>query len=356
MSMQDLAYAHTEPELFASYKLKPEDFQVREQLNFEPDGEGEHLFLLIEKKGLTTQDVQKILMNFFRLADKDVSYSGMKDKQAITQQWFSVRPEAGTEAVLDKLNSEQLRICRVQRNRRKLKRGSHVSNHFLIRLCDLNADAHALEERLQLIADSGVPNYFGEQRFGKNADNVLMAKQMFAGTTKFNDRYRRGIYLSAARAFLFNRVLSRRVQDGNWNTYIEGDVMSLDASSASFRPAAWDEVLAERLLKNDIHPSGPLWGSGKLKSQGQCAELEQQVLATENALKEGLEQSGLEQQRRALRSVPGNFRFEIENSTTLTLEFTLNKGAYATSLLRELVILRQDSDSSDSMRMAAASR
>lgn len=339
MSMQDLAYAHAEPTISASYKVKPEDFQVSEHLNFEPDGEGDHLLLLIEKTGLTTQDIQSKLMDIFRLTERDVSYSGMKDKQAITKQWFSVKPGETSEAVLEKFDSDQSKICSVNRNKRKLKRGSHVSNHFIIRLSDLSEDPSMLSERLQNIAQTGVPNYFGEQRFGTNADNVQMARQLFSGALKLSDRYRRGIYLSAARSYLFNQVLSRRVEMNNWNTYLPGDVMSLNASVASFRPDNWGEVLSERLQKHDIHPSGPLWGEGKLKSQAQCAAVELDIISAESDLKAGLEQAGLEQQRRPLRSVPEHLKFTVENKTTLVLEFSLNKGAYATALLREVVKL-----------------
>tara|TARA_R110000824_G_scaffold288508_3_gene476822 strand:- start:161441 stop:162517 length:1077 start_codon:yes stop_codon:yes gene_type:complete len=347
MTMQELAYAFSEPVISASYKIKPEDFRVSENLNFEPDGEGDHLFLLVEKTGLSTRDVQKLLMDLFKLPERDVSFSGMKDKQAVSRQWFSIKPREKTEALIDNFDSEHLKLCRIHRNKRKLKRGSHVSNNFIIRLSDLSDDPVKLDERLQLIAKHGVPNYFGEQRFGNNADNVQMARQFFSGELRLSDRYRRGIYLSAARAYLFNRVLSQRVEQQSWNAYIPGDVMSLDASSACFLPDSWNEVLAERLQQKDIHPSGPLWGAGKLKSQAQCAAMEMDLISSERDLKTGLESAGLEQQRRALRSVPGQLTYRIENKTALVLEFSLNKGSYATSLLRELVKLRPHSSTQE---------
>jgi tRNA pseudouridine13 synthase len=342
--MQALAYAYGEPGVSASIKVKNEDFQVREILNFEPDGEGDHLFLLVEKDGLTTQNVQKRLMRHFKVPGRDVSFSGMKDKQAITQQWFSVKIGNQEPGDIKQLNSERLKIRRQLENKRKLKRGSHSRNQFEIRLRNLSDKAECLVERLRQISKDGVPNYFGEQRFGKNGENVEKAMQLFTGEIEIKDRYQRGIYISAARAFLFNKVLSKRVEDKNWNTYLTGDLMCLDASSACFKPELWDQTLAERLNEKDIHPSGPLWGAGvgkgKTKSEGVCAALEEAVLSAESVLKSGLEQSGLQSDRRALRSMPIDIDYEIEDDETMLLKFTLNKGSYATAFLRELVKLR----------------
>lgn len=338
--MQALAYAYSEPTLTASYKVHNADFQVREVLNFDPDGEGEHLFLLVEKDGLTTQNVQKRLMQYFRLPGRDVSFSGMKDKQAITQQWFSVKLGNKEAGDVGQLNSEHIQIKHIQRNKRKLQRGSHGSNQFFIRLRNLSDSAESLIQCLQKVSLEGVPNYFGEQRFGANGDNVDKALQLFSGKLKVKDRYQRSIYLSAARAYLFNKVLSQRVEDKTWNSYIAGDLMCLAGSSASFKPAAWDQILNDRLAKKDIHPSGPLWGGRELLSEGLCALLEKEVLSSEHEMRQGLEDAGLKQARRALRSMPENLSYKIEDENTVVLEFSLAKGAYATSFLRELVKLR----------------
>ncbi len=340
MTLPYLAYAYFEPDILASYKVSNEDFQVQEVLSFEPDGKGDHLFLYLEKNGLTTQDVQAQLMQYFNLPAKDVSFSGMKDKQALTQQWFSVKQESKEVPETRELNSKQLTVQRAIRNKRKLKRGSHRSNQFSIRLRDLSANPSGLIERINRISQEGFPNYFGEQRFGKNQDNVEKAIQLFDGTLKFKSRYQQGIYISAARAYLFNQVLSRRVEDGSWNTYLSGDLMSLDGTSSSFKPDKWDQVLAARLDKKDIHPSGPMWGSGVLLSEDLCAALEMDVVKNEKALKSGLEQIGLDQERRALRSMPRDLSYTIEDASTILIEFSLSKGAYATALLRELVKLR----------------
>lgn len=345
MSLPNLAYALSEPDILASYKVYNEDFQVQEVLNFEPDGEGDHLFLYVEKSGLTTQDVQKQLMQYFNTPAKDVSFSGMKDKQALTQQWFSVKQaeesfKLSETSLMKDLNSPQLSVKRALKNKRKLKRGSHRINQFFIQLRDLTQNPEALVERIERISSQGVPNYFGEQRFGRNQDNVAKAQQLFAGTLEKKGRYQRGIYISAARAYLFNQVLSRRVKTGTWNTYLSGDLMSLDGTSSSFKPDKWDQVLADRLDKKDIHPSGPMWGSGELQSEDLCAALEMEVVGAEEKLKTGLEQMGLDQERRSLRTMPRNLEYTIEDDSSMSIKFSLPKGAYATALLRELVKLR----------------
>ena len=340
MAMQGLAYASTEPTILASYKVSPEDFQVKEILNFEPDGEGDHVFLLIEKTGLSTQDVQKHLMSFYQLPDKDVSFSGMKDKQAITQQWFSVKKSQLNTKDIVKLETERLTVKSVINNKRKLRRGSHYGNQFSIRLTELSESPSALVEQLNNLRLKGVPNYFGEQRFGKYGDNVDYAKKLFNGSLKIKGRYKRGLYLSAARAYLFNLVLSERVNKKNWDSYVPGDVMSLEGSSASFKPENWDAALAARLESYDIHPSGPMWGSGVLATEELSYAIETKVVNTEPELKEGLEKFGLKQERRALRSMPFNLSYKVENDKTMVIDFNLSKGAYATSFLRELVKLR----------------
>tara|TARA_R110002110_G_scaffold2830_1_gene14127 strand:+ start:60302 stop:61471 length:1170 start_codon:yes stop_codon:yes gene_type:complete len=361
MTEESCAYANPEPEIIASYKVSPEDFKVFEEISFTPDGAGEHLLLLIEKTGLTTQEAQKRLSDFFQRPAVDVSFSGMKDKQAVTQQWFSIRLPGNTDntaADIDALNSDLLSVLEVKRNSRKLKRGSHRQNRFQIRLRELSGNPEYLLDRLETIAVQGVPNYFGAQRFGRDKYNLERARRMLAGELKVKQHYQRGLYYSAARAWLFNRVLSERVQLGNWNQFLAGDVMQLDGTDASFKAQADDPEINQRLESMDIHPTGPLWGSSKSGSQGQTAELELRVAAAEKSLCAGLEAAGLNSQRRALRSPVRDLQHHIVDSETLELEFTLNKGAYATVVLRELVKLRalaseqaneQDSSGQDSV-------
>jgi len=339
--LEHCAYAYGIPSISADYKTEPADFEVSEELSFLPEGKGEHLYLYIEKSGLSTQEVQQKLVRFFKRPSVDVSFSGMKDRQALTQQWFSVRLADTETKDIEALNSPQLRVLESHMNSRKLKRGSHRCNHFRLVLRNLSRHPDELEERLQLIQEHGVPNYFGEQRFGWQGANISTALKYFAGDLQVKNPYKRGLYLSAARASLFNQVLSKRVEQNNWQHYLDGELMQLNASAACFVADPADPLLQQRLEQWDIHPTGPLWGMGDLQSSGQCAELETAVAKANPELKQGLEQAGLAMQRRALRSPVMNLKTHKLNDHELELSFTLNRGAYATVLLRELFVLQQ---------------
>ena len=192
-------------------RSSPDDFVVEEVLGFAPTGEGEHLYLYLEKRGLNTQEVAQYIARQLMIHPKNISYSGLKDRQALTRQWFSVHTQRGFDpAVLD---SEQVRVLESGRHRAKLKRGSHRSNRFRIVVRDLEA-AEDFDAQVERVQAQGVPNYFGEQRFGRQGANVDRARDMFDGQLEPR-RHERGLYLSAARAFLFNEILSRRVAEGN---------------------------------------------------------------------------------------------------------------------------------------------
>jgi tRNA pseudouridine13 synthase len=336
----NLPWAHGAPLASGRLKVVPEDFEVEEELGFEPDGEGEHLFILVEKRGLSTPDAQLHLSRRLRLHPRDIAWSGMKDKQALTRQWFSLHVP-GVEPELAACESEQLRILRAVRNSRKLRRGSHAANRFRLRLRDCEGDPAWLTERAALIAAAGVPNYFGPQRFGYDCSSLLQAVEWLEGRSREFKRTRCSMLLSAARSFLFNRVLAARVEQGSWDRVLDGELLALAGSNSVFPAtrAAADE-LACRLAAMDLHPSGPLWGRGELPVSAACAALENSVVAPWLRLAEGLAEQGLQQERRSLRLQVQALQQQLEGQT-LQLEFTLAKGSYATSVLRELITTGQ---------------
>lgn len=335
-----LPWAHGEPLVTGRLKVQPEDFEVEEDLGFTPDGKGEHLFVLVEKRGLTTPDAQLELSRKLRLHPRDIAWSGMKDKQALTRQWFSLHVPKG-EPALEACNSSQLRVLRAERNSRKLRRGSHAANRFRLKLQDCAGPHDWLAARLDLVAQHGVPNYFGPQRFGNGCSTLLQAADWLEGRTREHKRARCSLLLSAGRAFLFNQLLAARVRGQSWNQVLDGDVMAMAGTGSVFAAAKAEAAeLRRRLDDMDIHPSGPLWGRGELLSAGACAELERSVLAPWTALAQGLEAQGLQQERRALRLQVKQLQSHWEGST-LHLEFTLEKGSYATSVLRELITTGQ---------------
>ena len=179
----------------------------------------------------------------------------------------------------------------------------------------------------------GVPNYFGEQRFGREGGNLAAARAMFAGKRVARDK--RSILLSAARSAIFNEVLARRVEDASWDRALDGEVFMLEGTHSVFGPEPLAPPLQARLDALDVHPTGPLWGAGPLRCGGVCAGIETAVSAQHAELAAGLEKAGLKQERRALRLVVRALAWEWRESA-ISLEFFLPTGAYATTVLQAL--------------------
>jgi tRNA pseudouridine13 synthase len=323
----------------AVLRASPEDFVVEERLPFSLSGAGEHLWLKVRKRGLNTDQVAGLVARAAGVKRRDVGYAGMKDRHAVTVQWVSVHLPGRADPDLSGALPAGCEILETARHSRKLQTGAHAGNTFTIVLRDCHGDRDEIARRIEVIGRHGVPNYFGEQRFGRGGENVERARAMLAGET-VHDRHRRGIYLSAARSFLFNEVLAKRVTDGSWDRPFDGEVFILNGTRSFFLPEKLDETIARRLREHDIHPSGPLWGQGELPTRGEARALEQAVADTEPALVAGLAQAGLKQERRSLRLVPSGLRAEWLESTVLRLEFALPTGTFATALLRELADYR----------------
>ncbi len=336
MSAADFPRAHGAPVLRAVIRSTPEDFFVEELPAFEPSGEGEHLLLTVEKRGMNTSHVARRLAEWAGVADVAVGYAGLKDRHAVTRQRFSVQLPGRAAPDIAGLQDNDLKVLEAVRHSRKLSRGALAGNRFVLILREVQGDPQAIDARLRQIAGQGVPNRFGEQRFGREGGNVQAALAMFGGRRV--GREQRSILLSAARSELFNRVLSARVLDGSWNTGCEGEVWMLEGSRSVFGPEPWNEDLAERLLRFDIHPSGPLWGAGELRSTGACARIEMDALADDLSmrLRNGLERAGLKQERRSLRLRPQGLEWSWCDDGALRLAFELPTGTYATTVLAEL--------------------
>ena len=336
MNMNDIPLAYGAPVLTARMRSVAEDFQVDELPAFEASGEGEHLLLDIRKRGANTVAVAKQLAQWAGVQEMAVSYAGQKDRHAVTTQRFSVHLPKRVAPDLAALESDEVHVLASTWHNRKLQRGALAGNRFKLVLRQVQGEQAAISERLQLVAARGLPNWFGEQRFGRDGGNVPAALQMFAGRRVRKDQ--RSMLLSAARSALFNRVLAARVAQGNWDTALDGEVWMLDGSRSVFGPEPMNEALAERLARFDIHPSAPLWGAGELRSSGAALALEQAALADEQALalRAGLEQAGLKQERRALRLRPALMQHAWLADDVLELSFALPPGCYATAVLHEL--------------------
>ena len=331
-----LPRAFGEPVLAARIRSVPEDFLVEEIAAFEPHGEGEHLLLTIEKRSLNTAEAARRLAAWAGLPEMAIGYAGMKDRHAVTRQRFSVHLPKRVAPDVATLRADDFKVLETAWHNRKLPRGALKGNRFVLTLRDVQGARDAIDARLAQVAARGLPNWFGGQRFGRDGGNVASALAMFSGRRVRRDQ--RSILLSAARSELFNRVLSARVMDGSWDAGLEGEVWVLAGSRSVFGPEPWDKVLAQRLAAFDIHPSAPLWGAGELRSQARSAEIERSALADEHslALREGLEQADLKQERRANRLVAEALSWQWTNDDTLVLSFSLPPGSYATAVLHEL--------------------
>ncbi|MDH3451682.1 MAG: tRNA pseudouridine(13) synthase TruD [Gammaproteobacteria bacterium] len=319
----------------ASLRVSPEDFQVDELLGFEPAGEGEHVLLRIRKRNLTTWDTARRIAQATGARHSDVGYCGMKDRNALTTQWFSVLLTARPEPDWTGLDSAQTVLLSHIRHTRKLRPGSHAGNRFVLLLRNVEASSAGLEQRLRAIQYAGFPNYFGVQRFGSRGDNAVRAQAMLAGKLRVS-RHERGILLSALRAALFNRVLAQRVADNTWNTAQESDVLMLAGTHSVFAVDVDDEAVHARLIDGDVHITGPLCGRAR-DGLGELLGEEQAILAPFVADLSALAKAGVKAQRRALRAIPRDLRWRWHDTQQLELSFTLEPGAFATSLVRELV-------------------
>lgn len=319
----------------------PDDFQVDEVLGFEPDGDGEHLLIRVRKRQTNTQWLAGELARVAGIARNDVSYAGLKDRHAVTTQWFSLRMAGRPQPDWGGLESDLIEILAVHRHRRKLRRGALRGNAFRIRIRDLSVDREQLQLRLTRLRESGMPNYFGEQRFGRDYQNLAQAEQLFSPGGRRMKRELRGLVISAVRSQLFNQVLAERVALGNWNSPLEGDYFKLDASRAGFSDDREQrEALLQRCLAQDIHPSGPLWGRGRPPVSAKTGELEARILHPFEAWRHGLEHVGLEQERRPLRVRLQDLTWDFIADGCLELRYFLPAGSYATVLLRELITLK----------------
>lgn len=316
-------------------RARDEDFIVEEELGFAPTGQGEHLFLKVRETGCNTDWVAGQLARWGGRPRNDVGYAGLKDRHAVTEQWFSVRFPGGRHPDPAQIAIDGVELLEAVPHNRKLKRGALQGNRFRLRVTALDADRPLLESRLAEIARRGVPNAFGPQRFGRDFGNLQIAADWFAGGPEPH-RQARGFALSAARSLIFNAVLAERIADGSWENAAPGDPVGLDGRGSWFIAEPGDAALADRLAALDVHPTGPLWGRGEPPGEGPGAALERQVAERFSEFADGLASAGLEQERRALRLRVRDLAWSVDGDV-LELAFGLPAGAYATAVLRELV-------------------
>jgi tRNA pseudouridine13 synthase len=332
--MNDLAYLHGKPISTGDLRTHKSDFKVFELLPFQASGDGEHLFLHIKKTGVNTGFVAKQLASYFSVKDFAVSYAGLKDRFAVCEQYFSVHLPGKNITDLSNLQIDGVEILSLQRHNKKLRIGSLLGNRFELTLRNVT-DIEALKERWKIISEIGVPNYFGEQRFGIDGGNLERAKTLFSGQ-KVKDKKKRGMYISAARSFLFNDVVNQRINNQTFDRFMIGDVAMLSGTQSVFVSDVVDETLIKRHQEGDIDITAPMWGRGRLMSTHDVLLLEQAVADTHDTFSQGLEHAGLNQERRKIRLSLQMPKLSVDG-TTVVLSFCLPSGCYATTILRELI-------------------
>jgi tRNA pseudouridine13 synthase len=321
----------------ALIRCQPEDFKVAEQLGFELSGEGEHCFLHLQKRQLNSLDVLQRVSALSAVPPRDIGYSGLKDRNAVTRQWFSVAMAGRVEPDWHTLEADgDVKVLAVGRHSRKLRRGVHRANRFTLVLRALSGEQAALEERLQALRTAGAPNYFGEQRFGRNGSTLEQAQRWMRNGRRIS-RDKRSLYFSALRAYIFNRMLAQRVERGDWNAVVPGDMCMLHGTRSHFRCEEVTDDIRDRVASGDIHPGLPLWGRGHAGSDSRLRDMQPDFPPDCRNIADFLEAAGLELAWRSARLLADDFCWQFCDDGTLRLEFSLGAGCYATALLGEFV-------------------
>lgn len=335
-------FAHGGPAGSGAIRVRPEDFRVEEDIGYAPSGDGEHLWLDIEKRGMNTVDVAQRLAHLAEVPVRSVGFGGLKDRNAVTRQPFSIQIPGREDPDWSAWNDEGMRIVHVTRHHRKIQRGRLAGNRFELVVRELECDRARLEARLRSVAELGVPNGFGEQRFGGN--NIARAHRLFRGELRRKpSKSKRGFYLSAARSLIFNQLLERRILAGTWDRVLDGEIVMLDGTRSTFAADAADPDIRARCKAQDLHPTGPLVGEGDAGVGGEVAALEREVISGQRELAEGLARFRLKSDRRPLRMRVIDLDWEFAEDAALVLRFSLRSGCYATAVLRELLEYRDAS-------------
>ena len=341
----------------ATLKRHFEDFIVEEIPLYLPCGTGEHVYVTFEKRGKNTLDVVRDIARALGANQRDVGVAGMKDKYAVTRQTISLTAPRGqkTEEFAERalqLAIDGVRILSVGRHNNKLRTGHLEGNKFEIVLRDI--DPLRLQEACErsMALTSGVPNAFGEQRFGRGKDNAERARAWLRGEeAPPRDHKKTRLLYSALQSAVFNAVLDRRVSEGTWRTPILGDVLEKTDSGGRF--VCTDvEVDRERALRGEVVPTGPMLGPKMVKPEADAATLEAEVAASflgEDEIVSMLTNaSGLgEGTRRPLvlpvqkLSVEPISPSDGEQPTGCRVYFVIPKGAYATTVLAQVFVWKE---------------
>ncbi|MGF1705620.1 tRNA pseudouridine(13) synthase TruD [Enterovibrio baiacu] len=334
--MHSLAYQHGKPTATGRLKAKPEHFFVSETLDFTPAGHGEHFLVRIRKIGENTKYVANELAKACGVKSRDVSWAGLKDRHAVTEQWFSVHlPGQDDPDLTEFVDTHEGvdAILETTRHDKKLRPGDLIGNRFSLAITDFTGDA-AIDARLSNIRDKGVPNYFGSQRFGRNGNNVVSAREWGQDKFRVRDKSKRSFYLSAARSYMFNQVLSARIEQGMTHKPMRGDML-ID-NTEHLKLVLDTDKATELLEKGHWLISGPMTGDNALPTEADARKFEQNIIDQEPDLLAVIRSNRMRHDRRALMLFPQDMEWTCEKDT-LTVSFSLPAGSFATAVMREVI-------------------
>ncbi len=316
----------------ADLRTNSSDFRVTEVLSFPLSGSGEHLFIYVEKQDCNTDWVIRQLCKKLDLTTKHIGYAGKKDRHSISRQWFSLHLP-GKDIDINDINCDSFRVIESVRHNKKLRVGSLAENQFKIILRNMSGPVD--QTIIEAIKINGVPNYFGMQRFGINGANLDKAELLLKGKIKIKNRNKRGITISSARSFLFNLMLAERIEQANWNLPIDGDCLMLNGSHSFFHCKQPQEQDVERVRSGDAHVSGFMVGKQDSETTDTANDVEKVILNNYESWVSGLKNLNLDSGRRAFRVTPRQLEVKPIDEGLL-LEFSLSKGCFATSVIREI--------------------
>ncbi|MBY6198596.1 tRNA pseudouridine(13) synthase TruD [Vibrio hangzhouensis] len=316
--LKDLAYLYGQPQAKAKFKAANEDFVVKEVLGYEFTGEGEHLMLRVRKSGENTSFVANEIAKVCGVKSKDVGWAGLKDRHAVTEQWLSVHlPKKNLpDFAAFHVQYPSIEVLETAWHNKKLRPGDLAGNQFEVRLTDIS-DMGDLEHRLELVKQGGVPNYFGQQRFGRDGGNVEEARRWGRDNVRTRNQNKRSLYLSAARSWIFNHIVSKRIEAQSFDTKLAGDIVDEHG------------VITAALV-----------GDNDLPTQQDALELEQSIVDLEPELMLLIRGNRMRHDRRQVVLKPESLTTHSEENTA-TLSFFLDSGSFATSILRELAIIEE---------------
>ncbi|QIA64254.1 tRNA pseudouridine(13) synthase TruD [Vibrio astriarenae] len=337
--LSEFSYAFGKPSAKAKIKAQAADFVVIEDLGFELTGEGEHLMVRIQKTGENTAFVANELAKACGVASKAVSWAGLKDRHAVTEQWLSVHLPTGETPDFSAFLAQypSIKILDITRHNKKLRPGDLIGNAFTLRLTEVS-DVTEVEARLEKVKQLGVPNYFGAQRFGREGNNLSEARRWGRDNVRTRNQNKRSLYLSAARSWIFNRIVSDRIEQGLFEQVIQGDVIAQQGVAGFSAPVVKEQIesLNSEFSSGTISITAALAGDNALPTADAALAIEQPIVDQEADLMALIRGNRMRHERRSIALKPQDLSWEVEGDS-ITLSFSLDAGSFATSIVRELV-------------------